>query len=115
MKLWIVLLVLAFCFTFTSSAVIYYLNPEGTGDFATIQEALDECVYGDVIRLADGTYQGEGNRDLDYGGRGVTIESVSNVIASSVRSCRLRKSARIEIARASLGLSATNCRYAASA
>lgn len=53
----------------------YVVNPEGTGDFPTIQAAIDGVVDGDLIELASGTYSGDGNRDLDYGGKRITIRS----------------------------------------
>lgn len=43
--------------------------------FATIQAALDEAVDGDVVLLADGTYAGHGNRDLDFRGKAITVRS----------------------------------------
>jgi hypothetical protein len=53
------------------------VNPDGSGDFATIQAAIDASSDGDVIILADGTFVGDGNRDLDYGGRAITVRSES--------------------------------------
>ena len=44
----------------------YIVNPEGTGDFPTIQAAVDAASDGDLIELADGTFTGDGNRDIDY-------------------------------------------------
>ena len=43
--------------------------------FATIQEALDSCVDGDVIILRDGVYVGELNKNLDFGGKALTLRS----------------------------------------
>jgi len=50
---------------------------DGSGDFTTIQEAIDIASDGDVIELADGMYTGDGNRDLDYLGKAITIRSAS--------------------------------------
>ncbi len=44
------------------AATTYLVLPDGTGDFPTIQSALDAAVNGDVIELGDGTFRGEGNR-----------------------------------------------------
>lgn len=41
--------------------------------FATIQEALDAAVPGDVVLLAPGLYRGEGNRALTFNGKAVTL------------------------------------------
>jgi len=43
--------------------------------YATIQAAIDDAVNGDEIIVADGTYTGAGNRELDPGGRAITIRS----------------------------------------
>ncbi len=58
--------------------VIYYLMtgilkvPE---HFSTIQSAVDASRDGDTIIVADGTYTGQGNRDIDFYGKGITIKS----------------------------------------
>ncbi|MEZ4388826.1 MAG: FlgD immunoglobulin-like domain containing protein [Candidatus Krumholzibacteriia bacterium] len=44
---------------------------------ATIQQALDLALEGDEIRLFAGTYDGDRNRDLDFGGKAVTLRSNS--------------------------------------
>jgi len=53
------------------------VRPDGSGDFATIQAALDAARDGDVIELADGTFTGEGNRDVHFLGKAVTVRSQS--------------------------------------
>jgi hypothetical protein len=61
--------------TGTILAETYVVNPEGTGDFPTIQAAIDACVDGDIVELTDGTFTGDGNRDMDYLGKTITIQS----------------------------------------
>jgi hypothetical protein len=58
-------------------AVPITVTPNGTGDYATIQEAIDHASDGDVIELTDGVFTGAGNYDLDFGGRAITIRSQS--------------------------------------
>ena len=43
--------------------------------YATIQEAVDAAQVGDVIVVADGTYTGEGNRNIDFDGKEITLRS----------------------------------------
>jgi len=58
-------------------ATTYVLDPDGTGDFSTIQEAIDGASGGDVIELADGVFKGEGNRDIDFLGKPIVLRSRS--------------------------------------
>ncbi len=60
-----------------AAATTYVLHPDGTGDFPTIQAAIDAVVDGDVIELTDGPFTGDGNRDMDYLGKAITIRSQS--------------------------------------
>lgn len=43
------------------------------GDYPTIQEGIDAAINGDIVEVADGTYTGTGNKDLDYDGRLITL------------------------------------------
>ncbi len=45
------------------------------GSYATIQSAIDASTDGDTVIVADGTYTGAGNKDLDFGGRAITLRS----------------------------------------
>lgn len=56
-----------------SSAEVYGVDPFGTGDFPTIQAALDACADGDVIELTGGVFRGDGNRDLDFLGKAILL------------------------------------------
>jgi hypothetical protein len=44
-------------------------------DFNTIQAAIDDSNDGDTIIVADGTYTGDGNRDIDFLGKVITLRS----------------------------------------
>lgn len=60
-----------------ASATPYVIRADGTGDFPTIQTAIDDpgVVAGDELVLADGTFVGNGNRDIHYRGKAITIRS----------------------------------------
>jgi predicted outer membrane repeat protein len=51
------------------------VQPDGTGDVPTIQLALDASASGDTVLLANGTFTGAGNRDLNFRGRAVLLAS----------------------------------------
>lgn len=55
----------------------YFVDPEGSGDFPTIQAAVDSAEDEDIILLADGVFSGDGNRDIEYKGKAITIRSES--------------------------------------
>ncbi|GAF67705.1 unnamed protein product, partial [marine sediment metagenome] len=58
-----------------ASGTTYVVTPDGTGDFPTIQAAVDYAVDYDIIELTDGTFTGNGNRDIDYQGKSITVKS----------------------------------------
>jgi hypothetical protein len=70
-----------------SSATTYIVDPDGSGDFPTIQAAIDAAEDGDIIELTNGTFSGEGNRNLDLAGKAVTVRSQSDEPEQCIIDC----------------------------
>lgn len=68
-------------------AATYIVKPDGTGDYPTIQAAIDAAVEGDIIELTDGTFTGDGNRDVEYLGKNITVRSQSGVPEACIIDC----------------------------
>ncbi|MBP6875250.1 MAG: C39 family peptidase [Candidatus Eisenbacteria bacterium] len=64
------------------------IRPNGTGDYPTIQAALDDLPSGSVIELADGVFTGAGNRNLDYHSRTTIVRSQSANAAACIIDCQ---------------------------
>jgi predicted outer membrane repeat protein len=57
------------------SGEVLVVADDGDGDFPTIQAALASCHAWDVVELLDGEFTGEGNRDVIFPKKPVTIRS----------------------------------------
>jgi probable HAF family extracellular repeat protein/predicted outer membrane repeat protein len=55
--------------------VIYYVPIYVPDDYETIKDAIFNAKDGDIIVVRDGLYNGEGNRNLEFGGRDITVRS----------------------------------------
>ncbi len=72
----------------SAGAATHLVRPDGAGDFPTIQAAVDAVAEGDTIALADGTFRGDGNRDVTFGGKDVVVRSQSGQAALCVIDCQ---------------------------
>ncbi len=63
------------------------VEPNGTGIYATIQDALNAAQDGENIMLADGVFSGPGNRDLDFLGKNITLRSASDLREECIIEC----------------------------
>jgi predicted outer membrane repeat protein len=66
------------------------VNPDGSGDFPTIQEAVNAAVDGDDIVLGDGVFRGDGNRDVLVYKKSVSVRSDSGDPLRCVIECEGR-------------------------
>ena len=84
------ILVLAAVLLFASGAIcharVICVDDDGVADFSTIQEAIDAAVDGDAVLVAPGTYTGDGNRDIDFKGKAITVRSENGPRTPSYRS-----------------------------
>jgi len=60
------------CYAFTTTGPCHMYVP---AQYSTIQHAINEAWDGSVVWVADGTYTGEGNRDIDFMARAITVTS----------------------------------------
>ncbi len=53
------------------------VNPDGSGDVPTIQDAIDLIAPGGTVYLGDGVFTGTGNHNLNAWGKDLTLRSLS--------------------------------------
>ncbi len=68
-------IVTAACLATTAHAAVLNVQADGLGDYPTIQAAVDAAAAGDEVVLQPGTYTGDGNRDIDFKGKTITVRS----------------------------------------
>ena len=68
-----------------------YVDDDGPADFSNIQAAIDDANDGDIIIVNPGTYTGNGNRDIDFKGKAITVRSADpndpNIVAATIIDC----------------------------
>jgi predicted outer membrane repeat protein len=72
----------------TAAARTWYITPDGTGDAPTIQAGLDSADAGDEVVLAEGIFTGDGNRDISFLGKAITVRSESDDPSLSIIDCK---------------------------
>ena len=71
-----------------ASARTWYVKPDSTGDVPTISVAVDSAAaQGDTVLLADGVFEGPGNREADCQDKAITIASESGDPEACIIDC----------------------------
>lgn len=59
--------------------------------YSTIQAAVDAAEDNDTVIISPGTYTGDGNRDIDFLGKAITVRSIDpndpNIVATTIIDC----------------------------
>ena len=86
-----IFLLLAVLFAAPCAGRTIIVDANGTGDYPTIQAAIDDSNDGDVVVLCPGTFTGPGNRDIDFKGKAITVRSTDpndpNIVAATIIDC----------------------------
>jgi outer membrane protein assembly factor BamB len=86
----LILSLLLVCSTASGERTIY-VDANGTADFNNVQAAIEDANNGDTVIVYPGTYTGEGNRDIDFLGKAITVRSLEpnnpDIVAATVIDC----------------------------
>jgi len=72
-----VMTVMVLFFMFSELGVAAVLEVGGSKPYSTIQSAINDANDLDTVIVDDGVYTGLGNRDIDYGGKAITVRSLN--------------------------------------
>jgi hypothetical protein len=85
---WVFLQVAIFALaTGNAYSTVHIVHPDGSGDYPSIQTAINMAADGDTILLSDGVFTGENNRDIRYHGKAITVRSQSDNPEACIIDC----------------------------
>jgi len=95
----------------------YQVAPDGSGDYPTIQAAIDASSSGDTVLCGPGTYQGTGNRNIELPPHDITVRGEAGSGATIIESGYPYGGFRIELGQGSAtvveGFTILDARYGA--
>jgi len=89
MRRGVLILLVVISVTYVSNGVeTIHVDDDGPADFNNIQAAIDDANNGDIVIVAEGIYTGNGNYNIDYKGKTITVRSTDpndpNVVANTI-------------------------------
>jgi hypothetical protein len=72
---WSLSLAVSLLLVVSSQASVRTVYPDGSGPYPTIQSAINASANGDIVDLADGSFSGNGNRDISFLGKAIMVRS----------------------------------------
>jgi len=77
LNIWLVISMFLLAIVGSVEARTITVQPDGSGDYPTIQAAINGANLGDEVVLEVGTYTGDGNRNIDFLGKAITVRSTN--------------------------------------
>jgi hypothetical protein len=90
-KTWVLTGILTVAVVSTTSGRIITVDDDGPADFNNIQAAINDANENDVVEVRPGRYTGEGNRDINFLGKAITVRSIDpndpNIVSDTIVDC----------------------------